>query len=90
MLLLIGVKKNHCYTNNFNLVCLQYSLIVSVRHNGNLCKKKSYFHVTKIVRIVLISQFLNKGMVLLMFPKNSVLYLSQNYTMLGKKGNSKL
>ena len=37
-----------------------------------------------------LSQFLNKGMVVLVVPKNSILYFSQNYAMLGKKGDSKL
>ena len=32
-----------------------------------------------------LSQFLNKGMVLLVVPKNSVLYLSQNYTIAWKE-----
>ena len=43
-------KKNRCYRRNFhfNLMRLQYSFIVSVRHNGNLCKHLSYFHVTKM------------------------------------------
>ena len=31
-------KKNRCYRNNFNLIRVQYSLIVSVQHNGNICK----------------------------------------------------
>ena len=31
-------EKSRCYRNNFNLMRLQYSLFVSVRHNGNLCK----------------------------------------------------
>ena len=67
----------------------QYNLIVSVRHNGNLCKNVVIFSC-RCVESFDLSQFLNKGMVLLMIPKNSILDLNQNYTMLGKKGNSKL
>ena len=42
-------KKNRCHRNNFNLMCLQYSLFGSVRHNVNLCQMLSYFHFAKIV-----------------------------------------
>ena len=36
-------KENRCYRNNFNLMHLQYSWIVSVRHNGNQCKNVVIF-----------------------------------------------
>ena len=61
-------------------MCLQYSLIVPVWHNGNLFKTVVILSC-RCVESFDLSQFLNKGM---------VLDLNQNYTMLGKKGNSKL
>ena len=45
-------KKNGCYKNNFNLMCIQYSLFLF--DTMEICVKMSYFHVTKIVWIVLI------------------------------------
>ena len=57
-------KKNRCYRNNFNLIRLQYSLIVSARHNGNLCKNAIFSWHQNCVDNCDLGQFLNKVMVL--------------------------
>ena len=58
-------KKNCFYRNSFDLMRLQYSLIVSVRHNGNLCKNVVTFSFDQnCVDNCDLSQFLNKVMVL--------------------------
>ena len=57
-------KKNSFYRNNFDLMRLQYSLIVSVRHNGNLCKNVIFSFDQNCVDNCDLGQFLNKVMVL--------------------------